>query len=438
MTEFEQLKKVKYHMAIFTVSKLISSLGANVLAFGIALYILQMTGSATSFSINLLCTILPRVILAPFVGYLADRYNKKFIVMSGQIMMIVTIASLLLYSEIYGISVIAIYIMTIFYSAFSSFSGIALTASIGNLIHPDYIQKTMSLNQMSISVGSIGAPIIGGMLFGFVSMEVFLIIQIVCFSIATLLDATMNFKLFSSVEEKLNDVKASFIASTKNAIKYVKTKQVLRTVLLLSLSINFIFSAIGVGLSFIIIEVMKIEPLHVGWVEGVGAIGMLLGSIYLSMRKQIEEPLKFSKNSLIAFSFILALITVPLYINSTNYVFNVIYFMITFFLLFASEIFINIPVGVVLQTSTDEAYRGRVFALLETMAMGLMPLGTLFFGIIFDLVEAQYVISIVSVVAIGVTMFMLRPTILKKISRELAKNRNENHAEKKETVKISD
>lgn len=433
MTEFDQLKKVKYHMTIFTISKLISSLGANVLAFGIALYILQMTGSATSFSINLLCTILPRVILAPFVGYLADRYNKKFIVISGQIMMIITIATLLLYSEIYGISVLAIYIMTVFYSAFSSFSGIALTASIGNLIHPDYIQKTMSLNQMSISVGSIGAPIIGGMLFGFVSMEVFLMIQIICFIIATLLDATMNFKLFTTIDEKLDQAKESFIKSTKNAIQYVKTKQVLRTVLLLSLSINFIFSAIGVGLSFIIIKVMKIEPLHVGWIEGVGAVGMLLGSIYLSMRKKIEQPLQFSKNSLIAFSLILASITVPLYMESTNYVFNVIYFMVTFFLLFISEICINIPVGVVLQTSTEESYRGRVFALLETMAMGLMPLGTLFFGIVFDLVDAQYVITIVSLAAIAVTIFMLRPSILMKISRELAVSSCE-EKEKEKTI----
>lgn len=436
MTETEQIKKVKYHMTIFTVSKLISSLGANVLAFGIALYILQMTGSATSFSINLLCTILPRVILAPFVGYLADRYNKKFIVISGQIMMVVTIAALLLYSEMYGISVFAIYIMTVFYSAFSSFSGIALTASIGNLIHPDYIQKTMSLNQMSISVGSIGAPIIGGMLFGFVSMEVFLMIQIVCFTIATLLDATMNFKLFTSIDEKAEQVKESFIKSTKNAIQYVKTKQVLRTVLLLALSINFIFSAIGVGLSFIIIEVMKIEPLHVGWIEGVGAVGMLIGSVYLSMRKKIEKPLQFSKNALIAFSLILASITVPLYMESTNYFFNVIYFMVTFFFLFISEICINIPIGVVLQTSTDESYRGRVFALLETMAMGLMPLGTLFFGVIFDLIDAQFVLTVVSVAAISVTVFMLRPSILKKIYIEL-NNVEENGVQKKETVKIS-
>ncbi len=30
-----------------------------------------------SFAINLICTILPRTLLAPFAGYIADRYSKK-------------------------------------------------------------------------------------------------------------------------------------------------------------------------------------------------------------------------------------------------------------------------------------------------------------------------------------------------------------------------
>lgn len=83
MTDVQKLKKATYNLSVFTISKLISAVGANILAFGISLYILKMTGSATSFAINMICTILPRVLLGPVVGYLADNYSKKMLVITS-------------------------------------------------------------------------------------------------------------------------------------------------------------------------------------------------------------------------------------------------------------------------------------------------------------------------------------------------------------------
>lgn len=198
MTSEQSLRKASYHIGIFAVSKFVSVMGANIVAFGISLYILKLTGSATSFSINILCSIVPRVLFSPLIGYMADRYNKKVLVISSQILTVVTVAILLLYANWQGMSIMAIYIMMVFYTIFTSCSGITLTASIGQLVDQDRIQKVMSLNQLSMSLAAIGAPMIGGILYGFVSIEVFLIIQIIAFSISTLLDATMNFNLYKT------------------------------------------------------------------------------------------------------------------------------------------------------------------------------------------------------------------------------------------------
>lgn len=49
------------------------------------------------------------------------------------------------------------------------------------------------------------------------------------------------------------------------------------------------------------------------------------------------------------------------------------------------------PIGLILQTSIEEAFRGRVFGLLETCAMSMMPISTLLFGILFEYVPASYI-----------------------------------------------
>lgn len=57
MNDEIRMKRATYHLYTFTVSKLISTFGSSVYAFGISLYVLMLTGSAASFAINLICSI---------------------------------------------------------------------------------------------------------------------------------------------------------------------------------------------------------------------------------------------------------------------------------------------------------------------------------------------------------------------------------------------
>ena len=166
MEDVLKLRKATYHLWTFTISKLISSFGAQVYAFAISFYILQLTGSATSFAINLICSILPRTLVAPFAGYVADNYSSKTIVITAQIATTIAIGGLLTYSLISGLSLIAIYTTTCILSLTSLFSGVTFTSSITGLVDEARIQKAMSLNQISISFAAIGSPAVGGLLYG--------------------------------------------------------------------------------------------------------------------------------------------------------------------------------------------------------------------------------------------------------------------------------
>ncbi len=329
MNESLKLKKASYHLKTFLISKMISSLGANVYAFGMSMFILSMTGSALSFAANMIFSILPRTILAPIVGILADKFPRKIMVLSGQAGAALTITGLLIYSLIFGLSIPAIYVTTVFYTICSTFTSIAFSASIGNLVDEERLQKAMSFNQLSLSIAGIGGPIIGGMLFGFLSIELFLVINILAYTIAFFLESTMDFKLYSK-EQTSEQKQESMLKSLKEGISYLKTKPVVSSILWVSLWLNLFFTSVSVGINFILVEKLKMEYTLIGFVEAGAAIGMLLISIYFATRSNVKYPLLFSKWSIMALSILISAFAIPLLVSFSN-IMNFIYFFIVMF-----------------------------------------------------------------------------------------------------------
>ncbi len=419
MDETMKLRKATYHLWTFTISKLISTFGVSVFTFGISFYILSITGSATSFAIVLICNILPRVIMAPFAGYAADKYSKKTIIIVAQICSVVAVAGLLAVSLTIGLSLIAIYLTEIVLSITSLFSGVTFSSSIANLVDSERIQKAMSFNQMSISIASIGGPAVGGLLFGLVSIEMFLIIHMVSYIIAVILESTMDFKLFTTrITEEVNEKKETMLQNMKAGVTYVKQHRILIVIVWVALVINFFFGAFTVGYAFILVDGLKVQSAHFGITEGALAVGMLVTSIYLSTRKEVKFPLVVVKRGILIMGALMALVTFPLLIQ-LPYIGVVSFYIVLMFTFGVSMVFVNTPIGVMMQKRIDEEYRGRVFGLLETMSLSLMPLGMVLFGFLYDVVPAQYVLIGSSIILLIVVIYMLRPSIMKQAHPEL-------------------
>lgn len=421
MSESLKLKKATYHLYTFLISKMISSLGANVYSFGMSMFILSITGSAFSFAANLIFSILPRTILSPIAGIIVDRFSRKTIVLTGQAGTVITISGLLIYSLIFGLSIPAIYVTTVFYSICSTFTGIAFTASVGNLVDEERLQKAMSFNQLSLSVAGIGGPIVGGMLFGFLSIELFLVINIIAYLIAFFLESTMDFKLFSK-EQLSEENTESMMNSFKEGLSYLKTKPVISSLLWVLLLLNMFFTSVNVGIQFILVEKLKMDYSLIGFVEAGAAIGMLLLSIYFAARSNVKYPLLFSKRSILGMSGLVSAIAIPLLVTLSSGL-NFIYFFIVMFLFGSLGVLTNTPIGVLLQKSVDENYRGRIFGIIEMMAMGMMPLGTLIFGVLYDLIPAQYILIVSSIILIIIVLFFLRRSVLELAHPELKEKR---------------
>ena len=422
MSEVMKQRRATYHLYTFLVSKLISSLGASVYSFGMSMFILSITGSALSFAANLIFSIIPRVLLSPVAGILVDRLPKKLVVLVGQGGSILSITGLLTYSLMFDLSITAIYITTVFYTVSSTFSSIAFSASVSNLVDQERIQKAMSFNQMSMSASGIGGPIVGGMLFGFVSMELFLLINIISYIIAFILESTMNFRLYSN--KSMNDKKdESMLQSFKEGISYLKTKPVISRLLIVILWINLFFTSVSVGTNFILVKVLKMEYSLIGIVEGSAAIGMLLVSVYFAARSNVKYPLQFSKRAVLGLSILVGTMAIPLIFHFSGTLLFV-YFLLNMFLFGSLTVLTNTPIGVMLQKDVDENYRGRIFGIIEMMAMGLMPIGSLVFGILYDKVPAEIILVVCSVLLVIITLTLLPSSLIRMAYPELDQEKN--------------
>ena len=62
---------------IIWVGQFISMIGSGLTGFGLSVWVYSETGQATPFAINALAFNLPRILFAPIAGSIADRFNRK-------------------------------------------------------------------------------------------------------------------------------------------------------------------------------------------------------------------------------------------------------------------------------------------------------------------------------------------------------------------------
>lgn len=424
MSEEMKIKRATYHLYTFMISKLTSTFGAQVYTFAISFYILQLTGSAASFALNLICGILPRTIVGPFAGAIIDRYSKKVIVIASQIATTITIGVLLVVTLTQGLSLLAIYITTCILSLTSTFSGIAFTSSITALINKERIQRAMSLNQMAISFAAVGSPAVGGILYGTVSIPVFLIIYIVASTIAVILESTMDFKLYAAVKKSSQDEKETMWGSMKAGIGYLKLQPIILIMMWVGLMVNFLFGAFEVGYSFILIEKLKMQSQHFGFTQGAFSLGMILMSVYFSIRKEVRYPMLVSKWGIVMMGLVMSAVSIPLFLQ-LSYGLTVAYYMLLMFTFGSCIIVVNTPLQVMLQKTIDDEYKGRVFSIIETMAMALMPLGMVLYGFLYDIFPGQWVLIISAAMLITFTLILARPSVVRTVHPELGEERKQ-------------
>ncbi|MCG1009587.1 MFS transporter [Salinicoccus sp. ID82-1] len=421
----------RINFVVYALSRFILSVGKYVYLFAVSYFIMYETGSAFYFSINMAISIIVTLILLPFSGVLSDLGNKRKIVISGEILNSLVIMGLFLYTVIYDINLIAIYIVTFLTSMIEPFVSNAFQTAITELFHKDRIQQVMGYTSAILSSTVILGPILGGVLFGLLSFSQIILIFLIAFALSALLDFFLKFDLYyqekdyeenhtegASFETFKHDVSQGFIFIARN--------KVFQSLLIIAALVNFMSGVITIFPEKMMIYELAFQPETVGIVNAIAGIGVLIGGVTVARIKNLKSPFRLMKRGLFVFAGLVALYLLPLHLEVDIATLVVLLGLIGTSVAMTLQ-FVNIPINLFVQLVTPQHIKGRVFSTMNLCSMSIMPVGAIFYGYLYDF-ELYWVINVVSailIIAIVFTIFNEKLIARSKDMYDAAKTENE-------------
>lgn len=404
--------KEKNNIILYMAGKVVSLLGTNIYTFAISLYILKTTGSGTSFALSILLGMVPRIILSPIAGSLADRRDRKKMIVGLDALSGFIVLGLALISSIYGFRLIFIYTTTLLLSIVNTFFDVSIGAAIPNLVSDKNLVKINSYTQASTSLSAIMGPVLGGLIYGLVPMNIFLIVNGVSFLISSLSECFINFKynMRNNEEEIGVDITKNepiqiqdkgfkaLIKDVKEGLLFIKEMKGIYTLMKFALLFNFLInSTLAVIMPFIINDTLKMSSTQFGIIEGSFSVGVLISSIVIGKLPEKDKNFKTLIIGTSMMGLMVAFIGIPSIgaLQSLNTNIHFIYFILVMIVFSIFMIIVNIPINVNIQRMTPDKMMGRVMGTMNTLASGVTPLGVIIAGLLLDVLP-PYIIPITS------------------------------------------
>ena len=202
-------KKYGKDFTLVVAGQIVSLFGNAILRFSLPLYLLRETGSSTLFGIVTACSFLPMIVLSLLGGVLADRVNKRNIMVCLDFLTagVITVFSWLL--GIVPIIPLFITVLMLLYGISGTYQP-AVQASIPALVPKEKILSANAIvNQIGALANFIG-PIIGGMLYGAFGIVIILKVSVLCFVLSAVME------IFIKIPFK----------NSRHRIRYYKSQQV--------------------------------------------------------------------------------------------------------------------------------------------------------------------------------------------------------------------
>lgn len=384
--------------------KFCSLFAASLFTFVAGLTVLRETSSGFQFALVLLAGSVPRILLSPIAGVLADRWSRKRIIVTTESLSAFVLFGLLLYSLQAPLHTIHYVFASVLLTSLSTFLSVTLSSSLPRLVQEDELQRGNALFSTIQSTSTITAPLVAGLFIAAVSITQFLILPFLLFASAAWWNSRLRFHTLNAPSSTADDT-SSFATEFKEGYRYLFRQPVLTTLILMALVLNFFFVAFEILLPIILLDRLQFTPFRFGLVESALGAGLLVASLLLALpRFTVRRPLQtiFESIFLIASCYALPALALLGFIPSALLL---PFFMVLLFIDGMLVLRMNIPLQLIVQKQTDPAYLGRVIGVLESVAMAMMPLGTLLFGLLSDHVSIIVLLGVGTVGLFGAALF---------------------------------
>ncbi|EOP10745.1 MULTISPECIES: MFS transporter [Bacillus] len=386
------------NICLYSIAKTVSIFGTSMYSFALSLYVLQITESALNFAITLILGTIPMIVMNPFAGVIADKVNKKKLVVCMDVLSGCLLIAVYILSSHYGLNLFIIYTTTFLMTVFTTFFGIGLEAAKPNIVSKERLMSINSISKIIDSVSLILGPMLGGIVFSVFDIKTFIIINGISFLLSGIVLLFIQFKLFEyNINEEISKRGVNFIKDIKEGFSYLLKKDSLKNTFHILISFNFFLGfAVTVPFPYIINTVLNLSSKQFGIIQGTFPVGMIIGAIVV---KKITDRLSYSyllKKLSSMLAVIMIISGIPVLFKSfevNDFVFVITYCVVMIFLGLIIAL-IDIPLIYFMQKEIPDEYRGRVLSIGLSLGKMMQPIALAISGLLLNYIPS-YIIPIV-------------------------------------------
>lgn len=394
---------------LVVIGQIISLFGNATLRFALPLYLLNETGSSAIYGTVTACAIIPAILLSPVGGIVADRVNKRNVMV---ILDFFTAALILAFCVLMGgVNLVVLLTVTlmILYGIAGAYQP-SVQASIPVLVGSDRMMEANSIVNMISSFSALLGPVLGGIVYSAYGLKPVLLVCIACFVISAVMEIFIHIPFEKQASE--GSVWQTARSDFGQSIRFIcKDMPVIGKAVLAVCGINlFLSSMINVGLPYLVTEVIDLDAAQAnrlyGFAEGILAAGGLAGGVCAGV---FAKKLSIRKSGmLIVIAAVCQFpIAVSLAVSSSGMVSYVMLTAGCFVVMTCCTVY-TILMMTFYQTVTPPHLLGKVVAVIITVAMCAQPLGNAMYGVLFELCKGfEYVVVLFAgVVSLGIAVVL--------------------------------
>ena len=370
---------------LVVIGQIISLFGNAVMRFALPIHLLNVTGSAAVLGVVSGCAFIPLAVMSPIGGIIADRVNKRNVMVfldfftSG-----LTVLFLLLYGKV---SITGMVLVTLFllYGISGAYQP-SVQASIPVLVEPEHIMPANAIINMVSSLSGLLGPALGGTAYSLWGIYPVLSIAAGCFFLSAVME------IFIKIPYERKQSTESILRQTKDdlseSIAYIgRKKPELAKLTLCCAGVNLVMSALMViGLPVIVMNILDFSKSEAsrlyGYMEAILAIGGLVGGIGAGVFGR-KLKVNGSWKLLLASGMLLIPMGVVLMIECPAYLAYGVLATAGLVIMSLSAIY-TIQIMSYIQMTVPHHMVGKVIAWIIAVSTCAQPVGQVLYGVLFD------------------------------------------------------
>ena len=332
------------------LGELISSIGSGMTAFALSVYVYKKTGSVSYVSLITLLSFMPSIVLSPIGGLLADRYDRRLLMIIGDLFSGLGLVYILWSIQAGEKSIVPIFVGITFSSIFTSLLEPSYRATLTDILDEENYAKASGLIQAAGSAKYLISPVIAGMILSVADIRVILLLDILTF-ITTCL---MIFLVRKSMNSEMQNYKKDSFKGLLEGLFIIKENRGVYSLVIIMFFVCFFMGFIQILIRPMILALSSVKT--AGMMESLCAAGLLIGSLWIGI-----AGIKKNYSKILA----VACFFCGIFMSMTGVNENLAIIGISTFLFFSTLPFMNSCADVLVRVSVPNELQGRVWGLIS-------------------------------------------------------------------------